>query len=325
VRDRAITLFLQVVDGDRPLAELSLGEVRGAQKFFLEGIDPQGRQSSRIHTPATVNTYMSLLGTIWADAVKERLMPENWVRSLRDIKQQRREVATYSEAEVGRLLYHARRYAAPESAKIWETRILLAFSCALRPAEILNLKVADIDFERQRIHIRNVPASEANDEIWSFQLKDFEDRVLPMPEDLSKHLSARMAELPDRHPYLCLTKARYGRCQERRRVGSWDELHSTHPDRGFNVAFDRIAERAGIAGGRTFYTLRATRITGWLVGPPPMPPHEVQRLAGHSDIHTTMRYYAAVSDSYIAEAAVTSQNSLARMLHSAELNQQVST
>ena len=53
-----------------------------------------------------------------------------------------------------------------------------------------------------------------------------------------------------------------------------------------------------------FHALRKTCITNWLEDG--VPPHEVQQLAGHSSIETTMKYYAKVDRSAIDRARKTS-------------------
>ena len=50
----------------------------------------------------------------------------------------------------------------------------------------------------------------------------------------------------------------------------------------------------------TFHDLRATCITEWFEQG--MMPHEVQRLAGHSSIETTMKYYVGYRQGLIDRA-----------------------
>ncbi len=53
-----------------------------------------------------------------------------------------------------------------------------------------------------------------------------------------------------------------------------------------------------------FHALRKTAITNWLEAG--VPPHEVQRMAGHSSIETTMKHYAKVDRSTIDRVRETS-------------------
>jgi integrase len=51
---------------------------------------------------------------------------------------------------------------------------------------------------------------------------------------------------------------------------------------------------------RIFHDLRATCITEWFERG--MMPHEVQKLAGHASIDTTMKYYVGIRESMIDRA-----------------------
>ena len=71
----------------------------------------------------------------------------------------------------------------------------------------------------------------------------------------------------------------------------------------------------------TFQNLRATCITEWLEKG--MMPHEVQRLAGHSSIDTTMNYYVGIRESMIdrarqASSSASDVNSVARLLRTTQ-------
>jgi len=57
-----------------------------------------------------------------------------------------------------------------------------------------------------------------------------------------------------------------------------------------------------------FHDIRKTCITEWLEQG--LGPHEVQKLAGHSDINTTMDYYVEVRESLIDRARKASEKSL---------------
>ena len=70
-----------------------------------------------------------------------------------------------------------------------------------------------------------------------------------------------------------------------------------------------------------FHDLRSTCITEW--SEHGMMPHEVQRLAGHSSIETTMKYYVGIRDSMIgrarqASSAALGANSIATSLQQAQ-------
>ena len=79
------------------------------------------------------------------------------------------------------------------------------------------------------------------------------------------------------------------------------------PDGNFRRNWKMICKIAGILNG-TFHDLRATCITEWFENG--MMPHEVQRLAGHASIETTMRYYVGIRESMINRAREASSAAL---------------
>jgi integrase len=323
IRAWATKLFLQVVDPARPLESVTVEDVRKVQKYMLETPHAWNGRKPRTRSAWTVNTYLAAVEPIFTLAVESGRISSNPVAKLRNLRVPRREPKVYTEAEVGQLLRHARRYGYGDAGRVWETAIMVMITTAMRPGECQNLKVANIDFGEKTIRIAAVLPSEETDEVWRFNLKDYEDRRVPMPDELADFLAQRIEELPEHHPYICLTAGRYTKCLQRRREGTWREGDCSQPAGSATEAFNIIARRAGVQDGRTMYTLRSTRITWWLKGDPEhgvsgMPPQEVQRLAGHSSINTTMTFYAAMSPDCHQRAARASGDSLTRILTSSK-------
>ncbi len=79
------------------------------------------------------------------------------------------------------------------------------------------------------------------------------------------------------------------------------------PDNNFRRNWLHICNKAGVEDA-TFHDLRATCITEWLEHG--VMPHEVQKLAGHSSIETTMNYYVGIRDEMIGKARQASQTAL---------------
>jgi hypothetical protein len=71
------------------------------------------------------------------------------------------------------------------------------------------------------------------------------------------------------------------------------------PDGNFGRNMQIIFNKAGIKDG-VFHDFRGTCITEWLEKG--LMPHEVQKLAGHADIKTTMNYYVGIRESLIDRA-----------------------
>ena len=189
------------------------------------------------------------------------------------------EIRVYSKAELCAML---------ESADdMWRARIVAAASAGLRRGETLNLKVNDVDFDRGEIKVQ---ANRKTRETWPFCPKDYESRRLPLTEQLNNLLVKILAELPAGQPYLLISEKRYWWLQHLRGQGKMSPRMMVNPDENFSKPFRRILQRAKISDG-CFHDLRKTAITTWFLSG--LVPNEVKRLAGHSDIETTLRYYAA--------------------------------
>ena len=79
------------------------------------------------------------------------------------------------------------------------------------------------------------------------------------------------------------------------------------PDGNIRRNWQLMCEKAGV-DDVTFHDLRATCITEWFEQG--LMPHEVQRLAGHSSIETTMKYYVGYRESMIDRARTASSTAL---------------
>ncbi len=94
---------------------------------------------------------------------------------------------------------------------------------------------------------------------------------------------------------------------ELQQTGKLSDRVSKNPDANFRRNWKQVCKRAGVVDG-TFHDLRATCVTDWFEQG--LLPHEVQKLAGHASIDTTMRYYVAVKDTIVDRARVASSQSL---------------
>ena len=189
------------------------------------------------------------------------------------------EIRVYSKAELYDLLAAAN--------DLWRARILTAVTAGLRRSEVLNLTINDIDFDRGLIKIQ---AKRQTAETWDYSTKSYECRRVAMTENLVNLLTNIIAELPPKQPYIMLTEKRYWHLQILRSRGQMTERMKVTPDENFWKPFRRILNTAGIKNG-CFHDLRKTAITQWLLNG--IAPQEVQNLAGHASIETTMTYYAA--------------------------------
>jgi len=187
---------------------------------------------------------------------------------------------------------------------LWKARLLLAKTAGLRRGEVLNLTLGDVDFHRKIIYVQ--PKKEGIS-TWRWNAKDMEVRALPLCEHAEKALICLMDKMSEGQPYPCLPPGRYKHLMMLKRTDSLSERLRCIPDENFARPFKRILKRAGINSG-TFHDLRRTCITEWLENG--LQPHEVQRLAGHSSVETTMNYYTAIRSSLLERARAASQESI---------------
>jgi len=122
--------------------------------------------------------------------------------------------------------------------------------------------------------------------------------------------------LPEGQPYLLVPPARYRHLMKLEADGKLTEEMRKCPDGNFGRNWQIICRKAGVTDV-IFRDLRATCITEWLEQG--MMPHEVQRLAGHASINTTMKYYVGIRESMLdrareASAAALGQDSVANLL-----------
>jgi integrase len=285
--------------GDIDVSDFGFDAARRLQKYLVDGPD---------RNAVSANSYLKMLGPVFELACREGALAENPLRLLRRLREPRKRVETYDAPEVGALLRACDRLRNPDSSRVWRTRIMLAVCAGLRRGEALNLGIGDIDFDRGEIW---VCAKRQTSQTWAWSLKDHEDRKVPCPKALADHLARVIAELPEMRPYVSLTPRRYHGCQRLRVVGEWSEELSVLPDMNFSKPWQRICRAADVEN-KTFHGLRATCITFWLQAGVPV--QEVRDLAGHSDVETTMRYYAAIRSDHVERASAATQKVIGSLI-----------
>jgi integrase len=175
----------------------------------------------------------------------------------------------------------------------WKALISMAYCSSLRVGEILNLTWADIDFERQQIHI--VPKRETKETL-DWKPKDHEKRVVPMSDASVKFFAELQAEAAAGHPYVFISVDRLKWIRQRQEGKRWNPKSSIVNN--LLRSFDTIRRQAGVKDC-TLHDLRRSAITNWAQK---LPIQVVQQLAGHADVSTTQKYYLAVRPEDLASA-----------------------
>jgi len=154
-----------------------------------------------------------------------------------------------SRDEIDRILAQVKNH------KHW-LMIALAYGAGLRISEVVNLRVADLDFERNLLHVK--------------QGKGLKDRVTLLPQKLRDHLLMWVRMRPA--TALVFESERGGRLSPR----------------SMQKVFERSCLAAGIAKRVTFHSLRHSFATHVLEQGTDI--RFIQELLGHSNIKTTLIY-----------------------------------
>ena len=229
----------------------------------------------------SIRSYLTAVSPVLEWAMRRDYLTSNPVAGYKLPRAVDGEIHVYSQAELCDILA-----AAPNQR--WRAMIMTAVTAGLRKSEALNLMVSDVDFDGQKIQIQQHKESSNS---WAWTPKSSQRRTVPLTEQLSTLFCALLAdEIPNGQPYLLLDEKRYWLLRRRLQEGMLTDRQRLWPDENFGNAFRRIRERAGLQQG-TFHDLRRTCLTYWSQY---LPPQEVQKLAGHADIETTMRYYLGI-------------------------------
>lgn len=258
----------------------AVGDMDVADFRYAEAEDYESYLFSLGLRARSVKSYLMAVRPVFGWATRHKYAASNPFEDYKMPRVPAGEIHIYSQAELRDILAVANLR--------WQALIMTAATAGLRKSEALNLRIDDVDFERQTITIQ--PHKETND-AWGWAPKSFERRTVPLAEEVSNLFCTLLAdEIPNGQPYLLLTEKQYGTRRQQLQQGRLTDRQRLRPDEGFNNAFRRIRQRAGILQG-TFHDLRRTCLTHWSYH---LPVQELQKLAGHADIATTMRYYLAV-------------------------------
>lgn len=277
ITERSFRYLIQAI-GDMSVGQLSLEHAEIYQSWLLAR-----------YAKATANIYVKAARPVFRWAMRRKWIKED-IFAIPLCKISDVQMRIYEPWEFQTILQ-----AAPNN--LWRCRIWLGRSAGLRRSEVLNLTMADIDFDRKLIHVQ--PKKEGK-YTWSWEPKGRKYRTLPLLSNVAELLIGLKNELLNGQPYLLLTEIRYWQIQKFKKKGILSPRVRSIPDENFSKPFRHIVERARISHG-TFHDLRKTYLTE--MAESGMPIHWLQELAGHADSKTTMKYYVAVRQKPMLERA----------------------
>lgn len=252
---------------------------------FLDRLRASGRSS------ATTAAYLKALRRFYGDrGGVSPVTPALLARWKPYRRHKRQRPHYYPEAELDRIMAVC-EHVAPGPAGYrtpgwWRAFITLLHDCGVRLSEAAHLIWRDVDFAEGVLRIQ---AHDRLPGVFPWRPKaSGSNRTLAMTPRLAALLADLQARQAEGVPYVFLPAARYRELCERELPKSGEILA------GILRGFVRIRRRAGIQEG-TIHDLRRTCITNW-ARHPDLKPKDVQVLAGHEDIQTTLGIYTMVEE-----------------------------
>ena len=163
----------------------------------------------RGNAPDTVKKKLIEIKRFFELAVKRKQIDDNPLKYIDMPKSKNKKVRIYSEAECQRMVKEAHDYITDRDDKItlrWDLLIMVALQTGMRRGELLNLCWSDIDFDEYAIDI--TPKSNT-DETWEWEIKDHEERTVPISENTTQLLIDLQSKCPTGYPYVFVPQARY--------------------------------------------------------------------------------------------------------------------
>jgi integrase len=286
---------------------LNLFMTHVSRKMKLQNVSPRHAESfiaARLACdiePATVNKDIRTLKRLFNLAIEPRgYLPEggNPFKSIKPRKKTEKPKRYVSPEEYGALM--------GTTPDIWWRALMaVAYGAGLRRGEILNLTWSDVDFKGHQIHVR---PKDQTDRLLAWEPKDHECRTIPVPNEVMRLLVDLQAESEEGCPYVFLPKPRWMHILRMRGKGKWAEDSALVNNVGRR--FDQLRTTACIPEC-TLHDLRRSCLTNWARE---LPVHVVQKLAGHSDIKTTQKYYLIVQQADLDKARTVNSKILGRGL-----------
>ena len=235
----------------------------------------------------TANTYMAMIKGFFGWMFRRQYIRSDPFEGCQRYAIAERQFEQYSVDEVRRIL---------EAANLcWRAIVCLAL-CSMRRAEILNLHVSDIDFERNEIHIRPKIKSETT---WPWTIKNHNEALVGIDDTIARMLMELIEQLEDsRQPYLILKHDYWQRNLRLQAEGKLPGYLRNCPWGNFTRDFKELLGRANVRPKR-FHDLRGTfaseryRDGFELV--------DLQYLMRHASIQTTARYVKKVEQRKLIE------------------------
>lgn len=244
--------------------------------------------------------------------MNRKQLDENPFKYIDMPKSRSKKIRVYSDTECRSILMSTRQYCLEWDLHYrpqWDLMIIVALATAMRRSELLNCTWNDVDFKQKVI---NITPRENTEKTWRWDIKDADERTLPLTDEVTQLLVDHQNRQPEGYPYVFIPVGRYDFIQKLR-----EEDRCKFSDSRLKVVsnftrqFEKILKAANVKKGQ-FHDLRRTAITNWFAND--MRENDVMVLAGHSNFATTREFYLAVADVLVDRARLASANSVNQKL-----------
>jgi len=268
VLERAVRWFVDM-HGNMDPDDVTYGHVDDFRSWLLKG-----------RAGSTANTYTSMLKGLFRWLRDRGHIRVNPFIGMKKCTESVRQFDIYSTEEIERIL---------RVADIrWRCIVCLAL-CSMRRAEILNLVVSDIDFEKNEIHLMPKKVSATT---WPWSIKNHNEAFIGIDESISRML-IELSDQLGQQPYVILKKNYWDRNLRLQLEGTLTHRFRNNPWGNFNRDFSKLLMRAQVPHKR-FHDYRRTFATerynnGFDI-------RQLKYLLRHSSIQTTERYIKNIEE-----------------------------
>lgn len=265
--------------GPRILSEVSTRDVR----LFLRSLQDEGL------TAETVNTYRSILSSLFTYATRNKYVSENPVSVIKQMRTPKKEIQTFTSLQLASYLEGCQALAEEESSHGNYVALKTAAYTGMRISEVLALRWADIDFENATIRVGRSLSYSSKEKRYTLDgTKNQRVRHVTISNELVHTLKwykmqwmflmKQLRNEPDPEFVDLIFLTIEGKPRHRSYLRQWHK---------------RVLRRKGLAEGFRIHDLRHTHATLLLeLGEHPK---VVQERLGHKDISVTMDMYTHVT------------------------------
>jgi len=268
VLSRAVKWFCELHQGIAP-ADVGYGHVDDYRSWLRKG-----------RAGTTANTYLAMIGGFFGWMFRRRYIEHDPFEGIKRYTTAERQFEQYSTEEIRRILKVADLR--------WRAIVCLAL-CSMRRAEILNLHVSDIDFERNEVHIKGKVKSAIS---WPWSIKNHNEALVGIDDSIAQMLMRLTEQLEgSRQPYVVLKPKYWKRNLDKQAAGTLTHYLWNCPWGNFTRDYKALLKRAGVSEKR-FHDLRGTFATERVKDGFDL--IDLQYLMRHASIQTTVRYVKKV-------------------------------